>query len=301
MAKPDLPSLQAALSVARHKNFRRAAAELGVSPSAVSHTVSDLEDRLGIRLFNRTTRSVSLTAAGDDFVRRVQPALAQLAYALDAINQHRQVPAGLIRVNTSAGAAKILLEPLFLPFLESHPDVQLELVSEDGLIDIVDQEFDVGIRLIESVPKDMVAIACSGELQLIVVASPRYTAKYGVPITPEDLYKHTCLRLRFPNGALYKWEFAKAGVEIEIDVPGQLTISGNNDLALQAAIAGSGIAFVAEQSAREYLEQGTLVQLLGDWTPTFPGLAIFYPRGRPISAAVRAFIDFAKCVEHWPS
>ncbi len=300
MARPDIANLNAVLSVARHRNFRRAAAELGMSPSAVSHTIAELEHRLGIRLFNRTTRSVSLTPAGEEFTRRVEPALQELALALDAMNVHKETPSGRIRINTSVGGAHVLLAPILLPFLALHPEVQVELALDDGLIDIVDQEFDIGARLIESVPKDMVAVLCSPPLRLIVVASPAYVAAHGAPQVPEGLLEHACFRMRFPNGGVYKWEFSKDGVTKEIDVPGQLTLSGHQDLALQGALAGYGIALVAEHIARPYLEQTALVTLLDDWTPPFPGLALFYPPGRRITAALRAFIEYARSPDHWP-
>ncbi|MBD9469632.1 LysR family transcriptional regulator [Pseudoxanthomonas sp. PXM01] len=300
MARPDIANLNTALWVARHRNFRRAAAELGMSPSAVSHAISDLEDRLGVRLFNRTTRSVSLTPAGEEFIHRVEPALQQLALALEAMNQHRETPSGRIRLNTSVGGAHLLLAPILLPFLALYPEVQVELALDDGLIDIVDHEFDIGARLIESVPKDMVAVLCSPPLRLVAVASPAYVAAHGAPHVPEDLLGHACFRLRFPNGGIYKWEFSKDGVTKEIDVRGQLTLSGHHDLALQGAIAGHGVALVAEHVARPHLERAALVTLLDDWTPPFPGLALFYPPGRPITAALRAFIDHAKSPDHWP-
>lgn len=287
---PDLGlnDLKALAAVAAHRSFRAAAAELGVSPSALSHTVAAVERRLGVRLFNRTTRSVSLTQAGDSFLAQVQPAMREIADAVETVNRFRSTPAGLLRLNTSEGGAQRVL-PVVLAFLSDYPDMRVDLVCEGRMVDIVAAGFDAGLRLAEAVPLDMVSIPLGPTEEFAVVATPGCLACRPLPAAPADLHGHPCIRTRMPGGAIHRWEFERAGEEIRIDPPGRLTV-GSHALALQAARDGAGLAYVTERSARADLESGRLMRVLAAWTPPFPGLCLYYPRQRLPSAGLRAFI-----------
>lgn len=293
MSKPSLNDLAAFAAVAGHRSFRKAADTLGVSRSALSHTVAALEAKLGIRLFNRTTRSVSLTQAGADLLARLDPVLRDLDRALDTLSEARGAPSGILRINANKSGARILLGTVVPRFLALYPDVELDLVSEGRLVDIVEQGFDAGVRLMESVPQDMIAVPFGGEVRFIAVASPVYLSARGTPSAPEDLGAHACIRQRLPSGKRYRWEFSRHGSENTIDVSGALTLD-DNDLMVQAAIDGLGIAYVPEGFAGSALDQGTLVTVLSDWCPPYPGLALYYPRNRHMPSALRAFIDILK-------
>lgn len=285
---PSLHELSALSAVATHRNFRRAAAALNVSPSSLSHAVASLERQLGVRIFNRTTRSVSLTQAGADFLRRVEPALAVIAEAVETVNQFRDTPAGLLRLNASEGAALRIL-PLVLSFMAAHPDMRVDLVSEGRLIDIVAEGFDAGLRLAEAVPQEMVSIPVGEDEEFAVVGTPGYFAQHGKPKTPGDLFNHACLRSRMPSGSVSRWEFEKKGEVLRLDPPGRLML-GSHDLTLQAARAGAGLAYVTGRAAAADLKSGRLVRVLGDWTPPFPGICLYYPRQKLPSAGLAAFV-----------
>ncbi len=293
MKASGLSELHAVVAVAAHRSFRAAATSLGVSASAVSHAITALEDRLGVRLFSRTTRSVSLTQAGESFLAKVQPALRDIADAMETVNRFREQPTGTLRLNTSEMAARQLLAPLILNYAALYPDVGIDVVTEGRLVDIVALGFDAGIRIHESLPLDMVAVPIGGAQRHIVVGSPAYLADHPKPRAPNDLSKHACLRLRLPGGNLYKWEFERRGQKITVDVPGQLTFD-NANLTLEAALRGAGLAYVYAWAAREALAHGELIQVLGDWTPPYAGLHLYYPRHRHPTAALRTFIDFAR-------
>ncbi|WP_212631197.1 LysR family transcriptional regulator [Pseudomonas sp. KB-10] len=293
MNRPALLELNAFVAVARHSNFRRAAVELQVSPSAISHAVAALERRMGVKLLHRTTRSVALSEAGEQFLVRIGPALEEISAAMEQANDFRQTPMGTLRINTSEGAAQIVLAPLILAYTRRYPDMQLELVTDDALVDIVAQGCDAGIRLLENVPQDMVAVPLTAPLKLVTVAAPSYLNQHGRPETPQDLLRHNCIRRRFPSGAIHRWEFANAEQQPSIDVTGQLTL-GSHQLILQAALTGAGIAMLSEFAASRYLASGELVQLLESWTPTHSALALFYPANRHPSAGLRAFVELAK-------
>lgn len=294
--RPSLNDLAAFAAVANHQSFRRAADVMGVSRSALSHAIIALEGKLGVRLFNRTTRSVSLTHAGARLLARLDPVLQDLDHALDTLSEERGTPSGTLRINANKSGARILLKDVVPRFLDLYPDVELDLVSEGRLVDIVEQGFDAGVRLLEAVPKDMAAVKFGGDVRFIAVAAPSYLESLARPNTPDDLNAHCCIRQRLPSGKRYRWEFSRHGAEIAIDVPGNLTLD-DNDLLVQAAADGRGIAYVPEHFAEPFLGSGRLVTVLDDWCPQSPGLALYYPRSRHLPSPLRAFIDLLREVD----
>ena len=293
MTKPTLSDLTAFAAIAAHRSFRKAADELGLSPSTLSHMMRALERDMGVRLLNRTTRSVAPTEAGARLLARLQPVLQDLDLALDEVNQFRSRPSGALRINASEIAARLLLHAVIPEFLARHPEMTLDLVTENRLVDIVAQGFDAGIRLGESVPQDMIAVRFGGPARFLTVASPSYLKDHPAPQTPDDLREHDCLRIRMPSGKLYRWEFERHGQELTIDVPGPLTLD-HVGLMLESALAGMGIAYVPDRVARPHLEAGTLMVVLDEWCPEIPGLFLYYPGGRHVPAGLRAFIDMLK-------
>ncbi|MBO4226988.1 LysR family transcriptional regulator [Bradyrhizobium neotropicale] len=296
MPRPSLNDLAAFASVANLRSFRRAAETIGVSRSALSHAMIGLERNLGIRLLNRTTRSVSLTEAGARLLAHLGPVLQDLDTALDSLAEVRGTPSGTLRINANKSGAAILLRDVIPHFLAHHPEVEIDLVSEGRLVDIVEQGFDAGVRLAEAVPQDMVAVRFGGDARFIAVASPAYLDGRDPPITPDDLHAHRCIRQRLPSGKRYRWEFSRHGAEVVVDVPGVLTLD-DNDLIVEAAADGLGIAYVPESFARTLLDSGHLVAVLEDWCPAIPGLALYYPRNRHVPSTLRAFIDTLKAAE----
>lgn len=293
MNRSGLIELEAVVAVARRRSFRAAARDLEMSSSALSHAVAALEARLGVRLFDRTTRSVALSAAGEQFVAQVSPALAQIHTAIEDVDQHRDRPSGVLRINTSLGAARMILAPLVLEYLRRYPEMKVELVTDTRLIDLVSEGFDAGFRLQESLPADMVAVPFSRTIRSIVVGSPAYFEGRERPLVPEDLLQHDCIRMRMASGAIYRWEFEKRGQAVEIDVPGPLTLD-DSALMHQAALAGVGLLLVTEQTVLDDLAAGRLIQVLDDWTPAYPGLSLYYPGRRHAPAKLRAFIDLVR-------
>jgi DNA-binding transcriptional LysR family regulator len=293
MSRAALAELDAVIAVARRGGFRAAALELGMSSTALSHAVAGLEARLGVRLFNRTTRSVSLTAAGEQFIAEVAPALTRIRNAMDAVNVHRDTPSGTLRLNTSIGAAQMILTPLILEFLRRYPEMSVDLVTEGRLIDIVGEGFDAGIRVAEAVPRDMIAVPIGGPVRSIIVGSPAYFEGRELPRTPADLLDHQCVRTRMASGALYRWEFERRGEAVEIDVKGALTLD-ERGLMAEAVRAGVGIGYLAEWLVAEDVAAGRLVQALDDWTPSYPGLCLYYPGRRHVPAGLRAFIEMVR-------
>ena len=293
MQKAGLAELDAVIAVARRGNFRAAALELGISSSALSHAVAGLEARLGVRLFNRTTRSVSLSAAGEQFVAQVAPALAEIRGAMDAVNIHRDTPAGVLRINTSVGAARMILTPLILEYLKLYPEMRVDLVTEGRLIDIVVDGFDAGIRIQEAVPRDMISVPIGGPVRSIVVGSPAYFEGRSAPRTPGDLLNHQCIRARMASSAIYRWEFERRGETMEVDVQGALSLD-ETTLMLEAVRAGAGLSYLSEWSVKADVASGRLVQVLDDWTPAYPGLCLYYPGRRHVPAGLRAFVDLIR-------
>lgn len=280
-------------AVAEHRSFRRAATALSVAPSTLSHAVSSLEERLGVKLFHRTTRSVSLSEAGERFLERIRPAMDQLSEAMETANDFRLSPRGVLRINAAEAAMVRLLEPLVLPFLARYPEVRLEIVTDGKLVDIVAGGFDAGIRLSESVPRDMVAIRCGPPMRWVVVGAPAYFERRGRPKHPRDLLKHPCVRSRMPSGAAFPWWFRKKGRELEIAVDGPLTLD-SSELMARAAAGGSCLAWVTEWAAEPLVARKRLVKVLEDWSPAFPGLALYFPPHRHQSAALRALVAMTR-------
>lgn len=293
MATDNLTHLAAFAAVARHRSFRRAGAELALSTSAVSYAIRALEERLGVGLFHRTTRSVSLTEAGQRLMERLQPALGQVSDALEEMNQFRATPAGLLRINAARAAVPTQLSPRLADFLRAHPDVRIEVTENDGLVDIVAEGFDAGVRLHEFVPEDMVAVPLGPPLRGMIVASPAYLAQHEAPQHPRDLLRHQCVRFRFASGHLYKWQFERGEESLEIDVQGRITLSEQTTI-VRAVLDGLGIAYVLEDAARPWLDSGQLVSMLEDWSPPFPGFVLYYPRQRQMTSALRAFVDLLR-------
>lgn len=293
MATDNLTHLAAFAAVARHRSFRRAGAELALSTSAVSYAIRALEERLGVGLFHRTTRSVALTEAGQRLLDRLQPALGQVHDALEEMNHFRSAPAGLLRINATRAAVHTQLGPRLADFLRTHPDVRLEVAQDDGLVDIVAEGFDAGVRLHEFVPEDMVAVPLGPPLRGLIVGAPAYLRRRPVPAHPQDLVQHECVRFRFASGHLYKWQFERDGETLDIDVPGRLTL-GDQHTVLQAVLDGMGLAYVLEDAARPFLDDGRLVAVLEDWSEPFAGWVLYYPRQRQMSSALRAFVDMLR-------
>jgi DNA-binding transcriptional LysR family regulator len=285
--------LDAVVAVARHGGFRVAARELDMSSSALSHAVAALEARLGVRLFNRTTRSVALSAEGEQFVGEIAPALAAIRTAMERIDEHRAEPAGNLRLNLPLGAGRMVLSPLISEYMRRYPRVAVDMVTEGAMVDIVGQGFDAGVRLEEFVPPDMIAVPITLPVRSIVVGSPAYFTGRKLPRTPADLAEHRCIRRRTGRGTIYRWEFEKRGEALAIDVPGQLTLD-DSDLMLVAALAGEGLAFLSDIAAAKSIEAGLLLPVLEDWSPEYPGLCLYYPSRRNIPARLRAFIDLIR-------
>jgi DNA-binding transcriptional LysR family regulator len=285
--------LQAVVAVAEQRSFRAAARVLGVSPSALSHAVAAVEERLGVLLFQRTTRSVAVTEAGLRLVTRLRPALSEIADALETANASRAIPAGTLRINAALAAARRVFEPLVLPYLRRYPDMHVDLVTDGRLVDIVAAGFDAGIRLAERVPKDMVAVPCSPAMRFVVVASPAYLERRKPPRAPADLHSHVCIQRRMPSGAPLRWEFGKGTKSLYLDVRGPLTLD-TDDLVVAAVLAGVGLGWVNEWSVEALVTEGRLVTVLDAWAQTFPGLALYYPKHRHASAGLRAFIDLVR-------
>ncbi|QDF40985.1 LysR family transcriptional regulator [Bradyrhizobium symbiodeficiens] len=291
MTEPDLRDLDLFVAVARTRNFRRAAIEIRVSVSSLSQRLRDLEERLGVRLMNRTTRSVALTEAGELLLSRVAPALRDVGDALAEVRGLREVASGRLRINAPPPAVDLVLAPMVGPFLAAHPQVDLDVVSESGFVDIVSGGYDAGVRYGEHLAQDMVAIPLSGPQHYVVVASPDYVARRGEPKHPKDLLDHDCIRARYSSGVMHDWEFEKAGQIMKVDPPAKL-ISTNMNLAMQAALAGAGIWATIDGYVGEALKSGALISLMEDWCEPFSGPFLYYPSRRQTPPALRAFIDF---------
>lgn len=299
MRDANLAEFDAVLAVARRRNFRAAALELGIPTSTLSHMVATLEARLSIRLFNRTTRSVSLSPAGQQFVAQMAPALSEIREAMEAVNHHRERPTGTLRLHALAGAAQMILEPLIFAYLKLYPEMRLDLVTDGRMVDLVVDGFDAGVRIAEAVPKDMIAVKIGGPLRSIVAGAPTYIASAGEPTTPGDLAHHACIRSRTAGGAIYRWEFARRGQRIDVDVPGALTLD-DSGLILRAAQAGLGLCYLPESLLAASVASGRLIQVLEDWTPTYPGLCLYFPGRRHVPAGLRAFADLARQIGRDP-
>ncbi|MGH8147760.1 MAG: LysR family transcriptional regulator [Rhodanobacteraceae bacterium] len=293
MKKPTLADLRAFMAVVEHRSFRRAADLTGVTPSSLSHAMRGLEDSLGAQLLHRTTRSVSPTEAGEQLAGRLVPLLSQLDGALEDIAGRQGHLTGTLRINGNDVALRLLLHTVVPGFLARYPNVALDLVAEGRLIDIVELGFDAGVRLEESVPKDMVAVRLGPDIRFLAMAAPVYLEHHPAPNVPDMLVQHHCIRQRLPSGKRYRWEFRKRDQEVAVDVPGALTLD-NSALMVEAAIAGLGIAYVPEPYARAALGDGRLVTVLEDWCPPSPGLCLYFPRNHHMPPSLRAFIDMLR-------
>ncbi|ACR31729.1 LysR family transcriptional regulator [Burkholderia glumae] len=295
MLRAGLSELTAFVAIAEQRSFRAAARALAVSPSALSHAMRSLEARLGVRLFNRTTRSVALTEAGERLLHRVGPALSDLESAVDEVSTAQNRPSGSVRINAPETSARLLIRHVLPDFLLRYPDIHVEFVTDTRLIDIVAEGFDAGIRALDDVPRDMIAVRFGPDMRFIAVASPAYLARHPAPERPADLMQHRCIRHRFESGALLRWDFQLDGKTCSLDVNGPLTL-GNPNAMIEAALAGIGVAWVPESQIEEHLASGRLIALLDAWSVPLPGLALYYPANRHPPAPLRLF---TQAVRDW--
>jgi DNA-binding transcriptional LysR family regulator len=293
MARPSLNDLTAFVAVATHRSFRRAADELGTAPSTLSHTLRALEERLGVRLLNRTTRSVSPTEAGLELLSRLTPVLGALDEALDGVSGFRGAASGSVRINAPRVAAAVIVDQVLPVMAARHPGVTVDLVVQGELVDIIAAGFDAGVRLVGSIPRDMIAVPLTRPLRFVCVASPTYLDEMGEPKTPEDLKQHRCIGHRLPSGRLYRWDFERNGQALTIDVAG-LVVLDDEDLMVDAAVRGLGVAYVVEAAASAALASGSLREVLSPWLQATEAAAVYYPGHRAVPSALRAFLDVVR-------
>lgn len=293
MTRPSLTDLKAFVAVATHRSFRRAADELDTAPSTLSHAIRSLEDGLGVRLLNRTTRSVAPTEAGSQLLDRLEPALSQLDEALGGIAAFRGTVAGTVRVNAPRLGAAIIVRKILPVMSNRFPDVTVDVVAEGKLVDIVSSGFDAGVRLVSMIPQDMIAMPLSTDFRYMCVASPAYLDGAGFPTTPEDLKRHRCVGHRLPSGKLYRWEFERGKAALFVEAPASFVLD-DEDLMVDAAIAGLGIAYVPALAAAPALARGQLREVLAEWTQATEEVAVYYPNRRAVPLALRAFLDVVR-------
>ncbi|CDM57105.1 MULTISPECIES: LysR family transcriptional regulator [Rhizobium] len=281
------------LAIANHRSFRKASVELGVTASALSHALRAIEERLEVRLVNRTTRGVALTEAGERLFDRIRPAFLDIDAALEDLNSFRGQPYGKLRINAARASTRLVLLPIVSRFLKAYPSVEVEIVIDDALVDMVSSGFDAGVRFGESVAADMIAVPIGPRHRFAVVAAPSYFENRGKPVTPHDLRDHECIRYRFAAGAFYRWEFERGGIELEIEVAGSLTL-GDQDIILDAVLHGCGLGYLFEEQVQRAVADGRLIPVLEDWCPFYPGFFLYYPSRRQLPTALRAFVDFVK-------
>lgn len=291
MLKENFNDLISFLVVARERSFTKAAAKLGVSQSALSHSIRGLEERLDIRLLTRTTRSVAPTEAGEKLANSLEPRFREIESELDALRDMRDTPAGNIRITAGEHAVDSVLWPFLKSFLANYPDINVEIVADNSLTDIVNGRFDAGVRLGEQVAKDMVAVRIGPDMRMVVVGSPQYLQQHNSPSTPQELQNHRCINMRLPTrGGLYAWEFEKDGQELRVRVDGQLTFNSLRQR-IDAAVVGFGLAYVPEDSVQNELADERLVQVLDAWCNTFPGYYLYYPSRKQHTTAFSLFVD----------
>lgn len=290
----QLDGLLAFWKVAEHRGFSAAAAALEVSPSALSQAIRQLEARVGVRLLNRTTRSVSLTEAGEAYLSRIGPALGDVLAAGEELDALQGRPSGVLRINAARISIAMVLQPLLAGFLREYPDVQIELTNDEGYVDIVERGFDAGVRMGESVQKDMIAVPLGDSVTVAVVGSPEYFKHQPEPVHPSELVQHNCVRFRFSgSGTIYRWEMNVDGRTVEFDISGNLTIS-DSIFSVEAALDGIGLAYAFEQLVRPHIEAGRLKRVLSNYSPTFPGFYLYYPSRRQQAPKLKAFIDYVR-------
>ncbi len=292
-SRTDLADFSYFLAIARHRSFRRAGLELGISASALSHALKGLEARLGVRLLNRTNRSVTLTAAGEELAAAIGTPFQAIGAAVEALNRHRGAPAGRIRLNVLEHAAVLLLAPVLPTFVERYPDVEVDVRVSNHLVDVVEAGADAGIRYGDTVPEDMIAQRLSPGLRWVVVGASAYLERFGTPTWPGDLAAHRCLRIRLGDERIYRWEFEKEGAALALDVPGALTLD-STELVVSLARAGAGLAYLPEPCVRPLVRDGDLHLVLEDWSSMGPGFHLYYSGRRQLPTGLRLLIDLIR-------
>ncbi|HAU5566171.1 TPA: LysR family transcriptional regulator [Serratia fonticola] len=295
--RASMQELEMFAAIAQHLSFRKAAEERNVTPSSLSHAMRNFEARLGVRLLHRTTRKVALTEAGERFLLRIQPALADLSQAVDELNDWRSDPRGVLRISMPRSAEALFFQTLILPFVQRYPEITLEIDSNDALVDIVESGFDAGVRYGDVLAQDMIAVPFGKPMRALAVASPAFLAQHGAPQLPAELLQFPCIERRFPSGRRYRWEFWQDGRKQEVAVKGSLVLD-NNERILQAARAGLGIAFLHQDVVHTALAKGELVEILANYTQVEEGFWLYYPSRKYLSAPLRHFIDWIKNIEN---
>lgn len=293
VGRTELGELTCFAAVARHRSFKLAGKDLGVSTSALSHSLRSLEERIGVRLLNRTTRAVVPTQAGEELLQRLEPALRGIGDAIETVRGFRHEPSGTLRLNMPGTAARLVFTPIVGTFLKRYPRIRIEIIAEERFVDVVAGGFDAGIRFGETVPKDMVAVRIGFEHRFAVVGSPDYFLRHPRPETPGDLLDHPCIRWAFTSGGYLRWQFEKDGQSIAMDPDGPLAVN-ETDVIRQAALEGVGLAYQLDRHIEDDLASGRLVRVLEDWCPARPGFSLYYPNRRQVPLALRALIDFLK-------
>jgi DNA-binding transcriptional LysR family regulator len=291
--RADFTNLSYFLEIAKHRNFGRAGAELGISASALSHALRGLEERLGVRLLNRTSRSVTLTAAGVELQATILEPFDEIGRAVEVLNRFRDAPVGRIRLSVPTEAAELLVGPVLAPFAERCPDVEIEISVSNRMIDVIDSGFDGGIRYGGTVPEDMIAQRLSADIRWIVVAAPAYLERFGVPNHPNDLLTHRCVRLRSGDERIYRWEFERGDQKLEIDVPGSVIVD-QGQIGLAAAKDGAGLMYVPEPFVSRLVEEGVLQTVLEEWAPLGEGLHLYYSSRRQVPIGLKLFVDVVR-------
>jgi DNA-binding transcriptional LysR family regulator len=293
ISRTDLADFSYFIAIARHRSFRRAGLELGVSASALSHSLKGLEARLGVRLLNRTNRSVTLTAAGEELLAGIGTPFEAIGWAVEGLNRYRAEPSGRIRLNVMEHASSLLLGPVMPTFVERYPDIEIDVTVTNHLVDVTAQGADAGIRYAGTVPEDMIAQPLSGDIRWVVVGSPAYLARAGVPDHPQGLLEHRCLRIKLGDESIYRWEFEKNGEELAVDVPGAITLD-NTHFALDLVVAGAGLAYLPEPCVAALVARNAVRVVLLDWAPLGSGFHIYYSGRRQLPTALRLLIDLIR-------
>jgi len=293
LSRADVADFLYFLAIAKHRSFRRAALAMGVTASALSHSMTALEARRGVRLLNRTTRSVTLTAAGEELRASIEGPLEAVGEAAENLNRFRDAPAGRVRISVLEDAVQLLLDPVMPAFVERYPDVEVDISVSNRLIDVIEEGFDAGIRYGGTVPEDMIAQRLSPDIRWMAAASPAYLEKYGAPDTPHDLHEHRCVRIRLGNDHIYQWEFERGEEAVAIATPGPLTVDANH-ASIDFALRGVGIIYGAEPILRPHLDSGRLVSVLGDWTSMGSGFHAYYSGRRQVPTGLRLLIDLMR-------
>jgi DNA-binding transcriptional LysR family regulator len=290
MHRSGFTELEVVLAVAHRQSFRAAARELGMSATAVSNAVAGLESRLKVRLFNRSTRSVALTPAGERYVERIAPALAEIQRASEEITAVPDTPTGTLRINAPQESVSLLYDPLIEEYLQRYPQMRLEITSESRMVDIVAEGYDAGIRLAESVPQDMIAVPLSPDIRMLVVATPDYLAAHGTPHVPDDLRQHQSVGMRMSHGGIYQWELERHQQKFAVSVPARIVLNEMRAIR-RAALSGIGLAFISDWFVQDDIAAGRLVSVMSEWCQPFGGLRLYYPGRRHVPPGLKAFID----------